>query len=254
VWVFDIERGTLVRLTFDAGADVFPVWNPDGASIIFSSDRDGAAMNLYRKPADGSGQAERLSTSESDQYPYSVSADGKTLLLSMRNDETVWDIMMLNLEEGGEAEAFLQTPFFEGSATFSADGKWVAYGSNESGKWEIYVRPFPVTGGKWQISTGGGGSARWSPDGKELYYRDDDKLMAVAVTAEGGSFSADRPRILFEASSGGPGALIPYDVAPDGKRFVWLKDHMPEQSERTHLRFVFNWFDDIRAKVPTGTR
>ena len=106
VWVFDIERGTLVRLTFDAGADVFPIWNPDGASIIFSSDRDGAAMNLYRKPADGSGQAERLTTSESDQYPYSVSADGKTVLITTRNDDTTWDIMMLNLEAGGEAEAF----------------------------------------------------------------------------------------------------------------------------------------------------
>ncbi len=136
---------------------------------------------------------------------------------------------------------------------FSPDGHWLAYGSNESGQAEVYVRPFPNTGGKWQASTDGGNFPAWSPDGKELFYRNGDAVMVVSVTTEGSSFRAEKPELLFELESGGSPFLRPYDIAPDGQRFVWLKrEEAVEKRDQAHLRFVFNWFDEVRAKAPTG--
>jgi Tol biopolymer transport system component len=152
------------------------------------------------------------------------------------------------LEGDRKPEVFLQTSFHEYGGRFSPDGRWLAYNSMESGKFEIFVRPFPSGDRKWKISTNRSSSARWSPDGKELLYLQDKMMMAVAVSAEGASFSADKPRKLFEAPSG----WSAFDVAPDGQRFVMVKSASEDKdADRTHLTFVFNWFEELKAKVPT---
>ena len=168
------------------------------------------------------------------------------------SDETGWDIWVLELDGDRRQEPFLRTEFQEGSAVFSPDGHWLAYGSNESGESEVYVRPFPKTGGKWQVSTDGGNLPVWSPDGKELFYRKGDAVMVVSLTTVGSSFRAEKPDLLFELETVGDPFRKPYDIAPDGQRFVWLKrEDAVEKKDQAHLRFVFNWFDEVEAKVPT---
>jgi serine/threonine-protein kinase len=169
------------------------------------------------------------------------------LAFTKRAEKTKSDIWLLRLEGDRKPEVFLQTPAAEFSPRFSPDGRWLACGSNESGRWEVFVRPFPSGDKKWQISTDGGVTARWSPDGKELLYIQNKTMMVVAVSSEGSSFSADKPRKLFEAPS-----LWSFDVAPDGQRFVMVKSAKDEkEADRTHLTFVFNWFEELKAKVPT---
>jgi WD40 repeat protein len=198
------------------------------------------------KPADGVGEAERLTQTSCRQGPSSWSPDGKVLVFGKRGEETKGDIWFLRLEGDRTPEVFLETPTNESSPRLSPDGRWLAYNSFESGKFEIYVRPFPSGDRKWKVSTGQSSSARWSPDGKELFYlQENNAMMVVAISSEGSSFSADKPRKLFEAPS-----VWGFDVAPDGQRFVMAKS-AAEESDRTHLTFVFNWFEELKAKVPT---
>ena len=158
LWVYELERETLSRLTFDEEADFVPVWTPDGQRVAFSSNRDGGTWNLYWKRADGTGDAERLTESGDLQLPWSWSPGGKVLAFFERSAETRWDLWTLPMEEDeqgalkpGKPTVFLRTPFIEGRPAFSPDGRWIAYNSNESGRFEVYVRPFPGPGGKWQI-------------------------------------------------------------------------------------------------------
>jgi len=247
VWTYDIERESFTRLTSDDGVYPSPVWTPDGQRVAYASGMDQESLGILWKPADGAGEAERLTDSSSNQWPRSWSPDGKVLVFTTWDEKTYGDIWFLRLEGDRKPEVFLQTPSSELAAQFSPDGRWLAYRSNESGKFEIFVRPFPGGDRKWQISNGGGWNARWSADGKELFYLQDKTMMAVAVSAEGASFSADKPRKLFEAPS-----LWSFDVAPDGQRFVMVKSAEEEKdADRTHLTFVFNWFEELKAKVPT---
>ncbi|HEY7700391.1 MAG TPA: hypothetical protein VIE88_18330, partial [Vicinamibacteria bacterium] len=226
VWVYDLKRGVPTRLTFDESDESAPFFSPDGQRVIFSSDSSGST-NIYWKRADGSGETERLTESELTQWASSISPDGKYILFHQSNPGTASDIYALPLSGDRKPEVFLQTPFTEAEASFSRNGRWVAYQSNESGNVEIYVRPFPSGAGKWQISTNGGRYARWSPNGRELYYRNDDGLAVVSVDPSGTSFVADKPQQLFN----GPflslsiygSTLADYDVAPDGKRFVMMQ-------------------------------
>ncbi|MDA2930887.1 hypothetical protein MYX84_13245 [Acidobacteria bacterium AH-259-O06] len=197
VWIYDLERDTMTRLTFAGEDDSFPIWTPDGKRITFGSRRDSADYNVYWKPADGSGEAQRLTESENRQQPSSWSPDGEVLAFAELGPETSWDIGVLRLGEEGKTEFFVQTQFAEFYPRFSPDGRWVTYQSNESGRYEVYVRPFPGPGGRWQISTEGGGRPRWSPDGSELFYQQGDRMMVVPVTASGTTFRAGKPRELF---------------------------------------------------------
>ncbi|MFH1111237.1 MAG: protein kinase [Planctomycetota bacterium] len=252
VWVYDIERATMTRLTSDSGGEWFPVWTPDGLRVAYAAGKDWATLDILWKPADGAGEAERLTDNPSNQWPLSWSPDGKVLTFMAWADETQSDIWFLRLEGDRKPEVFLQTPSSENWARFSPDGRWLAYNSSESGKFEIFVRPFPTGDRKWQISNGASSSARWSPDGKELFYLQDKAMMVVAVSAEGSSFSADKPRKLFEFQSPMNTSGWSFDVAPDGQRFVMLKPAEEEKdADRTHLTFVFNWFEELKAKVPT---
>ncbi|MCH6554813.1 MAG: PD40 domain-containing protein [Acidobacteria bacterium] len=245
IWVYETERGTMSRLTFQGNSNDSPTWTPDGQRIAFSSDRDGGAVNIYWKRADGAGAAERLTTSKNPQYPWSFSPDGKRLAFNENSPETGLDLWVLPLEGERKPELFLATPALEFRPEFSPDGRWIAYMSNESGRMEIYVRPYPGPGGKWQVSTNGGRFPRWTKNGRELIYREGaNRWMAVPVTAAGDSFRAGKPQLLFEGNFVDLGIFSNYDVSRDGRQFILFQRAEEEEQEqdRAHLTFIFNFF------------
>jgi Tol biopolymer transport system component len=248
IWVYDIPRGALSRLTFEGGQQ--PLWSPDGKRIAFRSPRAGKPPNLFWKPADGSGAEERLTTSEHAQFTESWSPDGQFIAFMDIAPTTGLDIWILPLEGDREPRPFLQTPFQESMARFSPDGRWLAYASDESGRTEIYVRPFPGPGGKWQISTEGGTEPFWARSG-ELFYRNGNQLMAVETRTQPSSpaiFSAGTPRLLFE---GLYVASSDYDVTADGQRFLMIKPVAQEGAAATQIHVVLNWFEELKRRVPT---
>ncbi|MBI2819587.1 MAG: PD40 domain-containing protein [Acidobacteria bacterium] len=162
------------------------------------------------------------------------------------------------VERTHRAQPFLKTPYEDTAPKFSPDGKWLAYSSDESGRREIYVQPYPGPGGKWQISTNGGQEPVWNPKGGELFYRSGSKIMAVEVNqsrdregAVPSTFSAGKPSILFEGPYLSTAASFPYyDVSPDGQRFLMLKPVESPASAPTQINVVLNWFEELKQKVP----
>ena len=251
VWIYEFGRETLTRLTFEAGDEAIPVWTPDGSRVAYRSNSSGA-MNLFWKPADGSGAPDRLTTSNNSQNPGAFSPDGRWLAFDESGPSL--DIWVLPMEgpEGAprKPSPFLQTPFAEWGARFSPDGRWLAYSSNESSQFEVYVQPFPVPGPagapKWQVSTEGGSEPVWARNGRELFYRNGDKLMAVDVTLRP-SFSRGNPRLLFQGDYFALVHLTNYDVSPDGQRFLMLKETGAEAAA-SQINFVQNWFEDLKRR------
>jgi len=245
IWIYDIGPGTRMRLTVE-GNNFSPVWTPDGNRVTFAADRDGT-RHLYWKPADGSGQAEPLLSmnSENRPIPTSWSPDGESL--AFYDSSGARDIWVLPRE--GDASTFVATAFDERSPMFSPDGRWLAYVSDESGRDEIYVQPYPGPGGKWPISTEGGTEPRWSADGHELFYRLGDKLMIVEVQSEP-AFTSGRPQLVFEGPylTDDPFATPNYDISPDGQRFLMIKQELAEQAQ---IHVVLNWFEELKRLVPT---
>ena len=216
--------------------------------MTYAADRSGQPRGVYWKPADGSGTEERLFASESHPHVNSWSPDGRVLVFTDFHAVTRGDIWVFSLEGKRESRPFLKTPFNERAARFSPDGRWLVYVSNESGRDEVYVQPFPGPGGKWQISTTGGTEPVWSRDGREIFYRNGEKMMAVSVVF-GESFSAENPRLLFE------GRFVPtrrgdagYDVSPDGQHFLMVK--RVQESIPTQLNVILNWFEELKRRVP----
>ena len=264
VWVYDTERGTRTRVTFAPGIEGPAVWSPDGRELLFSSDADGSD-DIYRKRADGSGEETKITNEDLQLFVSDWSPDGRyaiTLRGGQSDPEAGWsagaDIGFVDLEAGdGVVRPFVSTRFQESEASFSPDGRWVAYQSNESGQVEIYVQPFPEGEGRWQVSDAGGGYARWSPNGRELFYRTDEGIMVVAYTADADSFSASRPRLMVSGNFlGGPGGLTmdgstfaDYDVAPDG-RFVMFPSEEREISGVQIARVIVNWFPELTRVAP----
>ncbi len=248
VWVYDLPRGTLTRLTFEA-TNAFPVWASNGKKVTFESTKAGPT-NLFWKPADGSGAQERLTTSENTQNPGPWSPDGETLAFTEADPATGSDIWVLSLKDGRKSQPFLRTPFNEGNLVFSPDGHWVAYQSNESGRDEVYVQPFPGPGSKGLVSTQGGTEPVWSRDGHELFYRSGDKMMVVATMIQP-AFRASKPEVLFEK----PHYVLPllrnYDVTSDGRRFLMLKES-EQVAAATHINVVLNWFEELKRRVPAA--
>ena len=252
IWLYDLSRETLTRSTFESGAHNAPAWTPDSKRIAFAWTKEGP-LNIFWQLADGSGGLERLTTSEFTQVPMSWSPDGQLLAFIEVNPTTGYDIWVLRLGDR-KAQPFLRTPFNESVPRFSPDGHWLAYISNESGRYEIYVQPYPGPGGKWQISTEGGTEPVWNPNGRELFYRSGDKIMGVDIATQPG-FAAGKPRMLFE----GPYLPSPltnpnYDVSPDGQRFMMLKPVEQAQAALTQINIVQNWFEELKQKVPTGKK
>jgi serine/threonine-protein kinase len=248
IWVYDFARATLTRLT-SGEASQFPVWTPDGKRIAYRGTRTGF-RNLFWMAADGTEVEERLTTSEHFQTPSSWSPDGKWLAFQELTPNTGSDIWVLPLEEGGEPKVFLSTSASEVRPRFSPDGRWLAYQSNESGRDEVYVRPFPGPGGKWQISTEGGGLPFWARNGRELFYINDNKVMAVEITP-GSGLTAGVPRLLFERNELLGGYTSRADVSLDGQRFLMIQ---PAESAdvATQINVVLNWFEELKRLVPTG--
>jgi Tol biopolymer transport system component/predicted Ser/Thr protein kinase len=252
-WLYDLARDTLTRFTFEGKRNQNPLWTPDGKRIAFFSTKEGIE-NLFWQLADGSGGLERLSTSEYVQIPRSWSPDGQLLAFDVVNPKTLYDIWVLRMSDR-KAHPFLQTPFNEGGATFSPDGHWLAYVSNESGRPEVYVQPYPGPGGKWQISTEGGTEPAWNHNGKELFYRTGNKMMALDVATQPG-FVVGKPHMLFEGqyvTNDWPQVSTVYDVSADGQRFLMVKP-TEQASSATQINVVLNWFEELKRKVPTGTK
>jgi Tol biopolymer transport system component len=252
IWLYDLARDSLTRFTFEGNQNLNPVWTPDGKRIAFRSNKEGGPANIFWQWADGSGGLERLSTYENLQVPKSWSPDGQFLAFHEGSPKTGRDIWVLRMSDR-KSQPFLVTPFNEGGPTFSPDGRWLAYVSNESGRPEVYVQPFPGPGGKWQISTDGGAEPAWNRNGKELFYRSGNKMMALDVTTQPG-FSPGKPHMLFEgqySASEWPLIDTAYDVSPDGQRFLMTKA-AEQAAEATQINVVLNWFEELKQKVPTG--
>jgi Tol biopolymer transport system component len=263
IWVYEWERDTLTRLTFGGEGNAYPAWTPDGQRIVYSSQEKGGAPNLWWARANGAADAQRLTQSKNlAQFSESWSLDGKVLAFRQENPGTGSDIFTITIEgdeksgwKAGEPKPFVNSPFYEGEPAFSPDGRWLAYVSNESGNFEVYVRPFPGPGGKWQVSTGGGVLPRWPRNGKELFYRTEDtKIMVVTYTASSDSFRADKPQLWSpgQFTELGQGNYN-FDLHPDGKRFAVLKAPSTEQGAAVNkVSFIFNFFDELRRKLPPG--
>jgi len=253
IWLYDLARETLTRLTF-GGLDYTPIWTPDGKRVAFQSIRGGArSPNAFWQLADGSGTAERLTTSEYSNVPVSFSPDGQVLAFVEVHPATGRDLWTMNISGDRKPQPFLRTSFNEGDARFSPDGRWLTYISDESGRNEIYVQPYPGPGGKWQISTEGGAEPVWAGNG-EIFYRNGNKMMAVDATTQP-TFSAGKPKMLFEGAYVPSLATMPnYDISADGQRFLMIKPSQQAQAAETQINVVLNWFEELKQKVPTGKR
>jgi Tol biopolymer transport system component len=250
IWMYDLARDTLTRFTFDGTSNQDRTWTPDGSRLAFRSNRESGAARLFWQRADGSGGLERLTVGEYQQNARAWSSDGQVLTYQENHPETNRDIWIFRLTDR-KAEPFLQTPFTEGAQSFSPDGRWLAYVSDESGRPEVYVQPYPGPGGKWQISTETGSEPVWNRNSRELFYRSGDRMMAVDVSLQP-TFTAGKPRVLFQGqyfASVFPFTGTAYDVSPDGQRFLMVK-----QTEQTaasvQLNVVVNWTEELKRRVP----
>src|SRR5438045_1736008 len=190
----ELGRQTFSRLAFEGRINLMGAWTPDGKRIAFSSSRLGP-QNPYWQSSDGSGAAERISSSEFTTVLGSMPLNGQALAAVEVRPDTGYDIVVFNFVDH-KLEPFLRTRFTEGGPAFSPDGRWIAYMSDESGRPEIYVQPYPGPGGKWQISAEAGTEPVWNPNGRELFYRNGEEMMAVDV-ATATIFSAGKPKLLF---------------------------------------------------------
>ena len=256
IWVLDVRRATLSRLTFHPDNDFDPVWTPDGRRIAWSSwQADVGALNLFWQKADGTGQPARLTTSRNRQGQASWHPGGRLLAFTEVRPGTVQDLMVLPIEgdetsgfRPGTPEPFLSTPSLEFDPQFSPDGRWIAYTSNVSGATEVYVRPYPGPGGTWQVSAGSGRAPRWSRSKPELYYSAGNRIMAVPYEEAGGSFAAGTPRPWADL----PAGSLAFDWHPDGERLALVEAEQGAGGRLSTRVLVFSMFDELRRRAPRG--
>jgi serine/threonine-protein kinase len=248
VWVYDLARATPTRISFRPEFDNFPFWTPDGERVLFQC----AGEGLCWARADGTGGVETLRKTRAAVGAFSWSADSTVLLFSELSPETRWDIFTLAMGGERRAEPLLQTPFNEVRPAISPDGRWLAYASDESGDYQVYVRPFPNVGDrKWTISRDGGVSPIWSRDGKELFLRNGGAMMRVPIQTSP-TFSPGAPEVLFEGQFvedvlGGRGAARA-DLAPDGQRFLMLKPFAEAGRTSDQIVIVVNGLEEIKRR------
>jgi eukaryotic-like serine/threonine-protein kinase len=258
IWIYDWARDTLSRLTFDKADDVRPSWTPDGRRITFASKRgEKGLQNLYWQRADGTGEVQKLTDGPNPKYGGSWHPTGKFLAYTEQRPGTSSDVMILPMEgdeatgwKPGTPTAFLSAPYIEGSPQFSPDGRWIAYLSNESGANELYVRPFPAPGGKWQISNGDADDPNWSRTKRELLFASarDFRIMRAPYTVDGDSFRAEKP----QPWSDGLWATRPrppsrdFDLHPDGQRFAIAAGQTSIDAKVDKVVLAFNFFDELK--------
>ena len=254
LWLWDLGRATLTRLTSAPGVDVVQVWTPDSRRLIFTSERAGV-RNLFWQAADGAGVVEQLTESPHTQYPTGVSPDRRRLIFTDDSPTTGNDVMAIELDATRRVTPLVQSPFTERNGIISADGRWLAYEANDSGRFEIYVRPFPeVNSGRWQVSTTGGTRPIWARSGQELVYvSPTGALMSVGV-ARGPSWAATTPTLVVKE-----GYFTnlnwwgrSYDISPDGQRFLMIKEGGAEGTAApASIIVVQHWVDELKRLVPT---
>ena len=255
IWLWEFVRRTLTRFTFDPAPDRFPVWTADGRRVLFTSARAGA-RNMFWQASDGTGVPEQLTrnTTTADNAPSGVSPDGAWAIF--RDGEPLaFDLSRLALGTDRRVEPLLHTPFSEQNGEVSPDGRWLAYQANDSGRAEIWVRPFAtVNGGHWQVSVGGGFQPLWSPDGREVFYRDLTGAMMRVAVERGTGWAAGTPTKLFGAGQYyfGYGEAFgrTYDISRDGRRFLMIKDVARDPTSTPTILVVQNWFEELEARLP----
>src|SRR5579859_1683946 len=251
IWVLDLARHTKTRITFGPQYSSWPLWWPDGKSIVFNYGPSGTGDSLYRQNADGTGSKEKLlETPGITELPSSVSPDGRHIAYMRRDPKSntnldIWALPMFP-DKSGDQKPFpvVATNFADVTPSFSPDGKWLAYANNETGRQEVYIQPFPSGAGRWQVSTAGGSRPNWRKDGKELFFFSlDQQVMAVDVDQKGASLQLGTPHALFKAPtvSNGNG---PYTVSADGKKFV-MNTVLP-QSITEPLTLITSWPADLK--------
>jgi hypothetical protein len=259
IHILDMASGTAPRFTFEGGDEQSPVWAPDGSRVIYSSAR-GAPASIYWKAADGSGTPHLLSKAEHPRHPSAISPDGRFLLFTEEHPATRRDLWLMPLADGSATQPrpWIQTAFDEITPSFSPDGRWVAYASNESGDTQVFVARFPDGSMRRQISTSGGAEPIWAANGREIVFRrhtgDGDRMqvMAVGVATEP-TLSASPPHVLFEGMHSDPDVTDPvWAVMPDGKHFLVLRPPLVEPVR--HIQVVLNWFEELKRRVPAGAK
>jgi Tol biopolymer transport system component len=249
ILILELTRGGFSRVTDDQWTDWFPVWAPNGSRLFFSSTRSGSAA-LFQKAPSAAGQGDEvLPPASLGMYPTDVSSDGRFVATHQTSSGAGYDVVVVPLTADPARQPFLNSRFNEIQARFSPNGRWIAYASDETGRFEVYVRPFPATAGQWPISAGGGMQPEWRRDGKELFYISaDGRLMAVDVTTDSAAFAAGVPRPLFDVEV--PEATAPYPtdygVSADGQRF--LVNTVVDQAERSSLTVILNWTADLGSR------
>jgi serine/threonine-protein kinase len=259
VWILDLRRGVMDQLTTTGRGNWWCSWSPDGSRIAFislRSEKSPEAANLYWKAADGSGAAEQLTQGPFYDQPTSWTRDGKSIIVQRSfHPQTGWDVMLLSLGGDRKLQPLLNSPANESRGEQSPDGRWLAYVSTEAGPPSIFVRAFQGPQRKWRISPAGisAGDPLWSPDGRELFYRDLDAEKVVAVDVEtGDEFAAGTPRVLFDDCYFEHIAYgRTYDITPDGRRFVMVKEMNPPHQR---IAVVLNWFEELKRLVPPGEK
>jgi Tol biopolymer transport system component len=245
LWILEIERNVRSRFTFSPDEDIAPVWTPASDALIFGSSRNDQP-GIYRKAIGGTGEVELLYETDSVPSPTSISPDGTVVMYMLRGEETSWDIWVLSLVEPVETKPFLQTEFVEGGL-LSPDGRWITYFSTESGEFQVYVKPFPGPGRRWQVSTQAAGYQFWTQGGRELIYQtiEEGDLMSVQIEPVAGGLRVSRPEILFnleEGEAGGPR----FTVSTDGERIL----NIPRETTQSDnlLNLVVNWPDELARR------
>lgn len=250
IWIYDLQTNAMNRLTFEK--KMFdPVWSKDGKNIYYASAVDGKE-GIMVQTADGSSQGTSILSTKSPRFPISMSPSGTQMIINTLGGPTDGDIYLMDLNKNKEEpSSIFSTSAYEYGGCISPDGRYILYGSSESGRLEVFVRTYPDLKGKWQISVKGGLSAVWSPDGNEIYYVSTvGKMMAVSVKTSP-SFSADQPRELFDVSQmyfpNNP--ITNYDVSPDGKRFIMIRNSHTNTSV-TAFNIVLNWTEELQREMP----
>ena len=247
LWIKQLDQGPLRKLTFAGTWNFRPAWTPDGRSVAFVSAR-GGGTHFYVRRADGSGQAELLLDEEQSIYELTYSPDGEWLMYR-RHEQEQDDGSLYAVRVGADsAVALVATEYEETSPAVSPDGRWLAYVSDESGRWHVYVRPFPNTNdGRWLVSTGGGQEPVWAHSGRELFYKGSGNLMVVEVLP-GPTFVTGERRVLFSTRGFRSTPFHQqYDVTPDDQRFVMIRNLGGQ--EASELIVVENFFEELKAKV-----
>ena len=247
--VYDLNRGTSTRLTFNV-SNASPVWSADGKSVYYTEIRTtGDLTTLFRKPADGSSEAEKLALLENTAYVKAIKSDGSSAIFDYQMNTNRGDIIELPLAPNAQMTRLLNSQFNEYAAALSPDGRRLAYQTNENGRPDIFVKDLSGSGSRIPISTDGGEEPRWSHDGRELFYRKSNSLMSVAVEP-GSAFHAGTPKELFKGlydlrSNSG----VTYDVDPKSNRFLMIRVG-EDATAPAQVRVVVNWFDELRRAVP----